>query len=147
MEQLIIDPAARLAMCGAAVFFMTGLITGVWKYYGIRTSPKAEAPYYTNIAHRAALLYSFSAILLAIFASLSALPYWLNLSSVAVLLFFFSSAILRYIQLGIKNETENQHLNPGNPTGELVFLSLLILGEVGGFLVLMIGFVMRLLQN
>ena len=147
MEQLIIDPAARLAMCGAALFFMAGLMTGVWKYYGIRTSPKAEAPYYTNIAHRAALLYSFSAILLALFASLSALPDWMNTVAVAALLFFFSSAILRYILLVIKNDTENQHLDPANPTGELIFLSLLIVGEVGGFLVLVIGFVMRLMQS
>lgn len=147
MEALITDPAARLAMCGAAVFFLTGLITGIWKYYGIRTSPKAEAPYYTNIAHRAALLYSFSAILLALFASLSAFPDQLNLIAVASLLFFFSSAILRYIQLGLKNETENQHLNPASPTGELIFLSILIIGEVGGFLVLGGGFVVRLMQG
>lgn len=146
MEQLIIDPAARLAMCGAAIFFMTGLITGVWKYYKIRTSPKAEAPYYTNIAHRAALLYSFSAILLAQFAALSAFPDLLNTAAVAVLLFFFALAIFRYIQLGIQNETDNQHLNPSSPGGELIFLSILIIGEVGGFLILAGGFAMRLLQ-
>lgn len=146
MEALITIPAAAIAMCAAALYFLTGLLTGVWKYYGIRTSPTAEAPYYVNIAHRSALLYSFAAVLLALFASLSALPDRVNSIATTTVLIFFGIAIARYIYLGIKNETDNQHRNPAHPTGELVMLAAFIIGEIGGFLILLTGFLMRLLQ-
>ncbi len=146
METLITDPAASISMCAAALFFLTALLTGSWKYFEIRRSPKAEAPYYVNIAHRAALMYSFAAMMIAIFAGLSVFPDRVNIAAVLGLLFYFSLAIGRYIYLGIRNETENQHLNPASSTGELVFLLSLMVAEIGGFLVLVAGFLLHIIQ-
>ena len=64
-------PAVRLCLVSAGVFFSVGLLTGVWKYIEIARSPKAQSPVYVDVAHRAALLYSFASLLLAEFASLS----------------------------------------------------------------------------
>ena len=63
--------------------------------------PQAEAPHYVNIAHRAALMYAFSAQLLAVFGALSAFPAWLNTVAVIPPLVFFAIAIAHYAQLGL----------------------------------------------
>ena len=68
------EPAESLAVVMAGVFFLNGLLTGVWKYLQIRSSESATAHPYVDIAHRASLLYSFAALLLAKFAEISQLP-------------------------------------------------------------------------
>ncbi len=146
MESLISTPAATTGMIAAMIFFMTALLTGTWKYFCIRNSQKAEAPVYVNIAHRAALMYSFAALLLAVFASLSVFSNTVNMVAICLPLFYFALAIVRYIQLGIVNQTDNQHLNPPSRTGELVLLLSLIVAEIGGFVVLAAGFVLRVMQ-
>lgn len=146
MEDLIQNPASLTALFAAELYFMAALLTGCWKYFCIRNSDKAEAPYYVNIAHRAALMYSFSALLLAVFASLSAFSDTVNLVAVILPLIYFTLAIARYIQLGIRNTTDNQHLNPPNRTAELVFLVSLMVAEIGGFATLAAGFTYRVIM-
>ena len=117
MEQLIVKPAALIAMFATLIFFAAALLTGTWKYYHIHQSPKAEAPVYVNIAHRAALMYSFAGLLLAVLASLSAFPDAVNVVAVALPLFFFGFAIVGYVTLGLRNTTDSQFRNPANPKG------------------------------
>jgi len=66
--------AESLAIVAAGVFFLNGLLTGVWKYLQMRKSPDALAHPYVDIAHRTSLMYSFAAILLAYFARIADLP-------------------------------------------------------------------------
>lgn len=139
MEALIQTTAARVGLLAAMLFFLTALLTGCWKYFRIRASDKAEAPYYVNIAHRAALLYSFAAVLLTILASLSAFSSWINVLAITLPLIYFAIAIARYIQLGLADRTDNQHLEPASPGGELVLLLSLMVAEIGGFVVLCAG--------
>lgn len=146
MEILITRPAPLAAMIGAIVFFLVALLTGSWKYFCIRNSASAEAPVYVNIAHRAALMYSFAALLLAVIASLSAFSDTVNLVATLLPLFYFGLAIARYIQLGISNQTDNQHLNPPSRAGELALLLSLMVAEIGGFLVLAAGFAVKVMQ-
>lgn len=139
-------PAVVLAILSAGVFFLSGLLTGVWKYLAIMNSPKARAPYYVDIAHRTSLMYAFAAMLLAVFAYLSvwsdAVNFWATLAQVV----FFGAAIVTYIVHGALGDTNNQLQRPhklGSATlpGFLIqgFMWALIAGEVGGFLVLFAG--------
>lgn len=80
MESLLTATAARIALTASGLFFMAGLLTGVWKYAYMRRHPRAEAPFYVNIVHRAAFMYAFAAQLLAIFAVASAFPAMVTLS-------------------------------------------------------------------
>lgn len=139
-------PAVVLAILSAGIFFLSGLLTGVWKYLAIMSSPKARASYYVDIAHRASLMYSFAAILLAVFAYLSvwtdAVNFWATLAQVV----FFGAAIGTYIAHGALGDTNNQLRSPhrlGKATlpGFLIqgFMWALIVGEVGGFVVLFAG--------
>ena len=55
------ESSQQLSIVAAGVFFLTGLLTGVWKYLQIRASEEAEAHPYVDIAHRSSLMYSFAA--------------------------------------------------------------------------------------
>src|SRR5690554_1398343 len=55
---------AEFTLLAAGIFFMNGLLTGVWKYVAMMRNEKARAPYYVDIAHRASLMYAFAAILI-----------------------------------------------------------------------------------
>jgi hypothetical protein len=92
-----------------------------------------------DIAHRAALLYSFATLLIAVFVELSGWPTWDNLAAAMVVVLFFVIAILTYISHGLKRDTINQFEQPrrGVHAGMLA----LIVAEIGGFAVLFAGFV------
>lgn len=145
-------PAVRLSLVAAGAFFMTGLLTGVWKYWHIARTAQAQAPAYVDIAHRASLLYSFAALLIAQFAALSAYSAQVNLWAAAVPLALFAAAIAGYIVHGFLNDTDNQLRRPHKvgamalPKHALLgFMLLLIAGEIGGFAVLFVG-VLKTLQ-
>ena len=69
------------------------------------TSDNHLAHPYVDIAHRAALMYSFATLLIAVFVELSAWPTWINLTSAAVVVFFFLAAIFSYIAHGAMKDT------------------------------------------
>lgn len=119
--------------------FLLALCLGVWKYRQIMTSDDRRAHPYVDIAHRAALLYSFATLLLAVFAGLSAWPAWVNLTAAMVVVFFFVAAVIGYIIHGALRDTTNQFEHADR--GTRVSMALLIVGEIGGFSVLLAGFV------
>lgn len=139
--------AVVLCLVAAGVFFLSGLLTGVWKYWHMARSSNATSPVYVDIAHRASLLYSFAAILLAHFAALSAWSNTVDVLAAALPLSFFALAIGGYVIHGVLRDTDNQLLKPHKigsmtlPRHSLgAFMGLLIAAEVGGFLVLFAGF-------
>ena len=73
------------------------------------------------------------------FVQLSAWPVWVNLTAAVVVVFFFVAAILAYIDHGARRDTVNQFENPDRALA--VAMALLIVGEIGGFGVLLAGFV------
>lgn len=143
--------AETLAILAAGVFFLTALLTGIWKYLEISASEEGLAHPYVDICHRAALLYSFAAMLLAEFARISQLPRGVELVAMAFVLFYFASAIVTYALHGWLKDTENQLKPPfvlgsRKLSGGMVAAQMwmLIAGEVGGFLVLFYGVVIEL---
>ena len=129
----------RLTLLAAGLIFLLALALGVWKYRQMATSPEHLAHPYVDIAHRASLLYSFATLLIAVFVELSSWPTWVNLTAAAVLVFFFLVAIGSYILHGARRDTTNQFEHPSALLhGGMVAL---IVGEIGGFAVLLAGFV------
>ena len=129
----------RLTLLAAGLIFLLALALGVWKYRQMATSPEHLAHPYVDIAHRASLLYSFATLLIAVFVELSSWPTWVNLTAAAVLVFFFLVAIGSYILHGARRDTTNQFEQPS----VLLHAGMvaLIVGEIGGFAVLLAGFV------
>lgn len=135
--QLGID--TQLTVLAAGLIFLLALILGVWKYRQMATNENHLAHPYVDIAHRASLLYSFATMLLAAFVELGSWPTWVNLTAVGVLLFFFIVAIASYIAHGAMKDTTNQFERP--TAGLHIAMILLVIGEIGGFIVLLVGFV------
>ena len=145
--------AEKLCLSAAFLFFITGLLTGIWKYWCMATNPKATAPRYVDVAHRSSLMYSFAALLLGWFAGHSVYPAWLNTLAAAAALGFFALAIGTYIIHGLLRDTSNQLRKP-HKLGRTTlppwlihgFMVLLIVAEVGGSLVLGAGALMGVWQ-
>ena len=78
-------------------------------------------------------------MLLAVFVELSAWPAAVNLIAAAVVVFFFVAAIATYVAHGIRRDTTNQfeHVD----TKIRLAMTALIVGELGGFAVLLAGFI------
>jgi hypothetical protein len=131
----------RVALTAAGLFFATALATGVWKYRWMLTDERHAAPVYVDVAHRAALLYTFAALLLARLVEESPFSQTVNVMALTAPLAFFAIAIATYVGLGIRNTTDNQfrERNLGTTWG----MAALILAEVSGFGVLFVGFLLR----
>jgi hypothetical protein len=136
---MVLGTATVITIFAAGLIFLLALILGIWKYRQMAVNPNHLAHPYVDIAHRAALMYSFSTLLVAVFVQLSAWPMWVNLTAAMVLVFFFVIAIAAYMQHGFRQDTTNQFEHPSG--GLHAGMVALILGEVGGFLVLLSGFV------
>ena len=140
------EPSQKIAIIAAGAFFLNALLTGVWKYLQMRASEDATAHPYTDIAHRASLMYSFAAILLAQFAEISQLPARTEFWAVLFPVLYFASAIIMYMLHGALRDTDNQLRQPFHlgkmslPTWFIVgYMWTLIVAEIGGFLVLFYG--------
>jgi hypothetical protein len=142
------NPAVALALFACGAFFLTGLLTGVWKYVCIHRSPNATAPVYVDIAHRASLMYAFGAMVILNFIQFSPYPLIVTFIAVAAPLLFFAIAILFYIVHAILRDTDNQFLRPHKlgsatlpPVLIVILMVALIVGEIGGFGLLFWGFI------
>lgn len=143
--------AVFLAQLSCGAFFLTGLVTGVWKYRAMILDGDGLAPAYVDICHRAALMYAFACLVLAEFAGLSVWPSLVNTLAVAVPVLFFAAAVGSYAVHGLLKDTDNQlrrphrlgdrHISSGAMNAGVYALAL---GEIGGFLVLFSGFLVGL---
>jgi hypothetical protein len=144
---LQLSPAERLCVLCSGIFFLTALLTGVWKWRAMATSKSGEAPKYVSTAHRSALMYSFAALLLGKFATLNDLSADLNYAAVVPPLAFFGLAIGTYVVHGVLQDTQNQIAKPKLGRQTLprwvtpAFMVSLVAAEIGGFAILLLGFV------
>lgn len=143
------DLAQGIAIFAAGGFFLAGLLLGVWKYLAIARSADARAPTYVDVAHRAALLYAFACLLIERFVMLSQLDPAVELVAVLAQVTFFALAVGTYVLHGALRDTDNQFERPHRlgrrripPAVVTTFMVALIVGEVGGFGVLLWGAVM-----
>src|SRR3712207_7504234 len=117
--------------------FLWALALGVVKYRQIATSAEHRAHPYIDVAHRAALLYSFATLLVAAFVELSAWSTLVNLLAAGALVAFFAAAVVGYMIHGLRRDTDNQSRDLVRGTHG--FMVALILAEMGGFAVLLAG--------
>lgn len=131
--------AIKITLLFSGIYLLVGMLTGILKYQGMMKSEKHEAPVYIDIAHRASLLYSFAALVMAKLLEFSPFPLWLQLLSTLIPLTYFTLAILSYIKLGLQN-VENTQFSERNFITTW-FMYSLITGEIGGILMIVTGFI------
>src|SRR3954451_16325399 len=118
--------------------FLWALLLGVLKFRQMDASEEGLAHPYTDIAHRAAQLYSFALLLVATFVELSGWSVLVNLLAAGALAFYFFAAVAGYAVHGWKRDTDNQFRRPVRGTN--AFMTALIVSEIGGWVVLIAGF-------
>lgn len=128
----------KAVLLAAAAMFLWALLLGVMKYRQILASEEAQAHPYTDIAHRAALLYSFALLLVATFVELSGWGTVVNLLAAGALALYFFAAVAGYNVHGWRRDTDNQFREPDGAIR--TFMVALIVSEIGGWLVLVAGF-------
>ncbi|WP_132991941.1 hypothetical protein [Gordonia zhaorongruii] len=133
--------ATQVALISAGVIFLWALLLGVGKFVQIAQSPDGHAHIYVDIAHRAALMYSFATVLLAALVQFSAWSTAVNIVALGVVLFFFVTAIGAYCMHGFTRDTTNQ-MHPSTPSMTASMVAL-IFGEVGGSVVILVGFIVE----
>lgn len=129
----------KAVLLAAALMFLFALLLGVWKYRQMSESPDALAHPYVDTAHRAALLYSFALLLVATFVELSGWGIAINLIAAGAMTFYFFAAVAGYAVHGWRRDTDNQFRDP--VAGTHAFMVALIVAEIGGWLILVAGFV------
>ncbi|HEU5142695.1 MAG TPA: hypothetical protein VFU04_06005 [Solirubrobacterales bacterium] len=122
----------------AAAMFLWALLLGVLKYRQIVESEEAVAHPYVDVAHRAALLYSFALLLVATFVELSGWGTLPNLIAAGAMALYFFAAVAGYMVHGLRRDTDNQFNDPA--AGTHAFMWALIVTEIAGWLVLVAGF-------
>ena len=134
--QLELDTKVIVLVAGLLLLWALGL--GVVKYHQMSTLTDGTAHRYVDIAHRAALMYSFAALVLAVLAQFSAWSVMVDVIAASVVLLFFVAAVVGYTVHGLRRDTENQFVDP--VPGTHLFMVSLIVGEIGGTAVLVAGF-------
>ncbi|TDC87832.1 hypothetical protein E1292_46340 [Nonomuraea deserti] len=129
----------RVVLLAAGLIFLWALALGVWKYRQMAGSEDHLAHPYVDTAHRAALLYSFATLLVATFVEFSGWNAIVNLLSAGAVVLFFVGAIGTYVYHGWRRDTDNQLRDQVG--GTTAFMVALIIAEIGGFTVLLLGFV------
>ena len=130
--------AEKLALASSGSFLMAGLLAGIWKYQQIMTREEHRASVYVDVAHRAALLYSFACLVMMKLVEYSPYATSTQLIATGVPIFFFAVAVASYVWHGARGLTDNQfeQRNVFTTWG----MGLLIAGEVGGVAILLWGF-------
>ncbi|HVE59189.1 MAG TPA: hypothetical protein VNB22_20365 [Pyrinomonadaceae bacterium] len=131
--------ATKIALLSSGLFLLSGMLTGVWKYAKIMSSIEHKAPAYVDIAHRASFFYSFASLVIAKLIEFSPFSQTWQTMIVAVPLLYFVLTVIGYIKEGLLDRTENMFAERNFVT--VWFMYGLIAGEIGGFLLILGGFI------
>lgn len=136
---MVLGADTKAVLLAAGLIFLWALVLGVWKYRQMATSGDHLAHPYVDIAHRAALLYSFATLLIAALVQFSGWSQTVDTIAAFAPILFFVGAIATYVMHGLRRDTTNQFVDPAPGTHAAMLA--LIVAEIGGVAVLLAGFV------
>lgn len=131
--------AVKICLLFSGLFLLAGMCIGILKYRFTMQSTEHRAPIYIDIAHRAALLYSFAALVMAKLIEFSPYSQTVQLIIAGVPLIFFALTIIQYVKLGLKRQEQTQFSEKNFVT--TWFMYALIAGEIGGVALILLGFI------
>lgn len=131
--------AIKLSLLCSGLFLLSGMLTGIWKYSQIMKSENHQAPVYVDIAHRASFFYSFASLVIAKLLEFSPFSEFCQTIIVIVPLSYFILTVIGYIREGYLNRTDNMFRESNFIT--TWFMYGLIAGEIGGFVLILGGFI------
>lgn len=136
---MLLNLPEKIAILSSGLFFLSGLLSGVWKYRAMLNSNEHTAPIYVDIAHKASLMYSFACLVLWKLAESSPFSTTVTLTALVAPILFFAIAVATYIWLAIVGKTDNQFRERTFSTTYGMYVLITI--EIAGFSVLFGGFI------
>lgn len=133
--------AVKITLTFSGLYLLAGMLIGIVKFRKTMRSTEHRSPVYIDIAHRAALLYSFAALVIARLLEENAFGEIILVPATLIVLAFFSLTILGYLVTGLKNETENLFRERNFTT--TWFMYALISAEIIGFVTIFSGFLIK----
>ncbi len=131
--------AVKISLAASGLYLLLGMLFGVVKYAKTMRSAEHRAPVYIDIAHRAAFMYSFAALVMAKLLEYSPYTERVQLGALGLVLLFFTLTIFGYFAEGLRDRTDNMFRERNFTTTWYMYL--LIAGEIGGLAVILWGFV------
>lgn len=131
--------AVKISLLVSGLFLLNGMLTGVWKYRKIMSSPEHIAPVYVDIAHRTSFFYSFASLVIAKLLEASPFNSFWQIVIVAFPLAYFLLTVIGYMKEGFLDRTENIFSERNFIT--TYFMYGLIAGEIGGLILILGGFI------
>ena len=131
--------AVKISLLVSGLFLLNGMLTGVWKYAKIMSSENHQAPVYVDIAHRTSFFYCFASLLIAKLIEFSPFSNFWQIVIIAFPLSYFILTVIGYMKEGYLNRTDNLFSERNFIT--TWFMYALIAGEIGGFVLILGGFV------
>ncbi|MEP6848296.1 MAG: hypothetical protein ABI999_05520 [Acidobacteriota bacterium] len=131
--------AVKISLLFSGLFLLSGMATGIWKYRKIMASPDHTAPVYVDIAHRTSFFYCFASLVISRLVEFSPFGTAWQVLIVAVPLSYFVLTVIGYIRQGYVDKTKNMFEERNFIT--TWFMYGLIGGEIGGFLLILGGFI------
>lgn len=129
----------KVSLLFAGIFLLNGMVTGVWKYAKIMGSDDHRAPVYVDIAHRTSFFYSFASLVIAKLIEYSPFSSGWQVVIVLIPLIYFLITIIAYVTEGMFERTENMFEKRNFKT--TWFMYSLITAEIGGFVLILGGFI------
>ena len=129
----------KIALLVSGIFLLNGMLTGIWKYAKIMSSENHQAPVYVDIAHRTSFFYCFASLAIAKLLEFSPFSTTWQIIIVAFPLSYFVLSVIGYMKEGYLNRTENMFSERNFIT--TWFMYGLIVGEIGGFALILGGFI------
>jgi Ca2+/Na+ antiporter len=136
---MITNLAVKISLLSSGLFLLLGMLIGIIKYQRMFSTPEHQAPVYINIAHRAALLYSFAMLVVAALLQHGNGSPTVQLGAALLLLIFLVLTIFGYLAHGLRNKTDNMFRERNFITTWYMYL--LIAGEIGGLSIILWGFI------
>lgn len=136
---MILPLSVKIALTVSGIFLLNGMLTGVWKYAKIMSSPEHKAPVYVDIVHRTSFFYSFASLVIAALMMFSPFSNFWQVIIVAVPLGYFILTIIAYTKEAYLNRTENMFEERNFSTTWIMYS--LIAGEIIGFAFILGGFI------
>ncbi len=133
------NTAIKISLLVSGLFLLNGMLTGIWKYAKIMSSPEHKAPVYVDIAHRASFFYSFASLVIAKLIEFSPFSQFWQIVIIAFPLGYFLLTVIGYMKEGFLDRTENMFTERNFIT--TWFMYGLIVGEIGGFALILGGFI------
>ncbi len=130
--------AAKISLAFAGLYLLAGMLIGIIKYRRTMTSAEHRSPIYIDIAHRAAFMYSFAALVMSRLLEFSPYSERVQLGATALVLLFLTLTILGYLSAGLRDDTDNLFRERNFKTTWYMYA--LIAGEIGGLAVILWGY-------